>query len=121
MLRPGGAYLVVPGNGCDIPHLLATGTIIKDVHSGSKVGAALVAEWEARKRIQRHAPYAPRLFLHAVRARDEKHLYVCRNAPPAQPVASLSCDMCDAAYAYPSGFPAQCGNCHNRLLRFALS
>ena len=84
-----------------------------------------------------------------VRARDEKHLFLCGRAPlppppphapegqlpasssppssslppPASPPAvdRITCDFCGSRYAYPEATPAECSKCRKRLARFALS
>lgn len=129
VLAPGGRYLLLPTNASDIPTFLATGSVVLDKASTSARGAhAQGAEWEAAKREAEAArePWARRFVVEQIRARENKHLFVCRLCTEDEAVtvphspAHLLCDLCGSQYAYPA-YPSQCPACIAPLDRFCLS
>lgn len=129
VLAPGGRYLLLPTNASDIPTFLATGSVVLDKASTSAKGAhAQGAEWEAAKREVEaaRAAWARRFVVEEIRARENKHLFVCRLCSaeeaatlPESP-AHMLCDLCGSQYPYPA-YPSQCSSCIAPLDRFCLS
>lgn len=113
LLKPDGKLLLIEVADADVIGILDTGSVRRD----GEVSVAL-----------EKLEGAPFFTVEELRAREEKHMYICKRVSPdlsdQQPrdysLLSVRCDDCEREYPRDK-LPVRCGRCSNKLRRFFMS